>query len=99
MKNNISKPPIPICEPVKSYAPGTIEREQIKIEYNKYINQIIEIPMFINGKNIKSRKIKKICPPHNHKNVVAKYYEGNSEHVKADINAALKAKRAWEETN
>ena len=53
--------------------------------------------MFIDGKNIKTKKVKKISPPHKHKHVVAKYYEGNSIHVKNAINAALKAKENWEE--
>ena len=38
MTNNISKPPVQNCEPVKSYAPGTIERKTIQIEYANPIN-------------------------------------------------------------
>ena len=41
MKNNISRPPIPTCEPVKSYGPGTTEREEAQIEYqNIRLNRI-----------------------------------------------------------
>ena len=54
MKNNISKPPIPTCEPVKSYASGTTERDEAQLEYQKTIRKIINIPMWINGKNIYS---------------------------------------------
>jgi 1-pyrroline-5-carboxylate dehydrogenase len=99
MNNNISKPPIPTCEPVKSYAPGSIERKEIIKEYKKAMNRVIDIPMFINGKNIKSKKNKKITPPHNHKHIVGRYYEGNQEHVKSAIKSALKAKKTWEETS
>jgi len=98
MANNISKPPIPSCEPVKSYDPGTIERTKVKLEYQKALNRIINIPMWIDGKNIKSKTIKTISPPHNHKHVVGKYYEGNTKHVKNAIQAALKAKTKWEDT-
>ena len=36
MNNNISKTPIPNCEPIKSYAPGTKEsRRSLWIEYQK----------------------------------------------------------------
>ena len=99
MKNNISKPPIPTCEPVKSYASGTTERDEAQLEYQKTIRKIINIPMWINGKNITSKKLKKISPPHNHKHIVGQYYEGNQTHVRQAIDAALKAKKQWEETS
>ncbi len=88
MKNNISQPPIPNCEPVKSYAPGSKERLEIIQEYQKGMNKITEIPMLINGKNVKSKKPRNISPPHNHKHIVGKYYEGNSEHINNAIKAA-----------
>tara|TARA_B100001250_G_scaffold414400_1_gene452529 strand:- start:4909 stop:6543 length:1635 start_codon:yes stop_codon:yes gene_type:complete len=97
MENNISKPPIVKCEPVKSYAPGTRERVELMEEYQKGISKITEIPMLINGKSIKSKKIKKISPPHNHQHIVGEYYEGNSEHINNAIKAALNAKSDWEE--
>ena len=99
MNNNISKPPFPTCEPVKSYAPNTLERKEIIKEYNKAINKVVDIPMLIHGKNIKSKKIKKISPPHNHKHIVGQYYEGNSKHVHSAIKSALQAKLDWEETS
>ena len=58
MNNNISKPPIPKCEPVKSYAPNSIERTELQAEYKKAMNKVVEIPMWINGKHIKSKKKK-----------------------------------------
>ena len=99
MKNNISRPPIPTCEPVKSYGPGTTEREEAQIEYQNTISKTINIPMWINGKNITTKKIQKISPPHDHKRIVGQYYEGNETHVHSAIEAALKAKKKWEETS
>ena len=60
------------------------------------MNKVVEIPMWINGKHIKSKKKKAIHPPHNHKHIVAHYYEGNSTHVNNAIKAAIKAKSKWE---
>ena len=99
MKNNISKTPIPKCEPVKSYIPGSKERIEVLKQYNKFENSIIEIPMFIDGKSVKSKKLKKISPPHNHQHVIAKYHEGTKLHVDHAIKAALKAKKKWENTS
>jgi len=99
MKNNISKTPIPTCEPVKSYKKGSAEREESKILYKKYMSKVMDIPMLINGKRTKSKRIRNIYPPHNHQHVVGKYYEGTSNHVKSAIDSALKAKKNWEETS
>ena len=97
MNNIISTTPIPSCEPVKSYGPGTTERKEALMEYEKLMNKVTDIPMWIDGKNIKSKRTKEISPPHNHKQIVGKYYEGDKKHVNAAIEAALKRKKKWEE--
>ena len=99
MKNNISRPPIPQCEPVKSYATDTPERKEVQKMYKQAMTNFIEIPMWINGKNVKSKIQKKIFPPHNHKHAVGLYYEGNTEHVQSAIKAAIASKKEWEDTS
>ncbi|MAQ47760.1 MAG: 1-pyrroline-5-carboxylate dehydrogenase, partial [Flavobacteriales bacterium] len=96
MNNSIPTIPTPKCEPVKSYKPESAERKDAILEYNKLMNKVVDIPMFINGKNVKSKKTKYIYPPHKHKHIVGKYYEGNTTHVHKAINSALKAKSDWE---
>ncbi len=96
MNNSTPAIPIPKCEPVKSYRPGSTERKDAILEYNKLMNKVVEIPMFINGKNVHSGEIKYISPPHKHKHIVGKYHEGNTTHVHKAINSALKAKNDWE---
>ena len=34
-------------EPVKSYAPGTPEREEVLKQYNDYYNGTVEVPLYI----------------------------------------------------
>ena len=96
MNNSIPIIPIPKCEKVKSYRPGSKERKEIKNEYKKLLNEITTIPMFIDGKNITTKNIVEIYPPHDHKKLVGKYHKGNELHVKNAINSALKAKKKWE---
>ncbi|MBJ04313.1 MAG: 1-pyrroline-5-carboxylate dehydrogenase [Flavobacteriales bacterium] len=98
MKNNISSVPLPNCETVKSYAPNSPERKLVLDQYKKYYNKSIDIPMYIGGKNIKTKKTKNITPPHDHKHIIGKYYCGDKTHVESAINAALKAKIDWEKT-
>jgi len=96
MNNSIPIIPIPKCEKVKSYRPGSEERKEIKDEYKKLLNKITTIPMFIDGKNITTKNIVEIYPPHDHKKLVGKYHKGNELHVKNAINSAIKAKKKWE---
>ena len=88
MNNCIPIIPAQNCEPVKSYKPGSPERKEAISEYNKLMNKVVDIPMFINGKNVKSNKTKYIYPPHNHKHIVGKYYEGNKNHIMNAIDSA-----------
>ena len=90
------KVPTPINEPVKSYLPGSSERKEVLDTYKKMIQEKIEIPMYINGKDVKSDETNSVSPPHDHKNIVAKYYLANESHVNQAISTALDAKESWE---
>ena len=83
--NSISKTPIPVCEPVKSYLPNSIETNLVKTEYSKLMNRVIDIPMYINGKNVKSKKTRNIYPPHNHKHLIGKYYLAENKFVSVNL--------------
>lgn len=89
--------PKAINEPVKSYAPGSPERESLLNTYNKMYAETIEVPMVINGKEIKTDNKKRLAPPHNHAHTLGYTYYGNHQHVKDAIHAALAAKEKWEE--
>ena len=96
MSTGFFKVPTPINEPVKSYSPGSSERKEVLDTYKKMIKENIEIPMYINGKDVKSDKTNFVSPPHDHKNIVGKYYLANESHVDQAISTALDAKESWE---
>ena len=96
MSTGFFKVPTPINEPVKSYSPGSSERKEVLDTYKKMIQEKIEIPMYINGKDVKSDETTTISPPHDHKNIVAEYYLANESHVNQAISTALDAKENWE---
>ena len=87
--------PPAVNEPVKSYAPGTTEREAVLNTYREMWEQQIEIPLYINGKEIKSGNTKEIRPPHDHQHVVGKYHTAEKKHVDEAIETALAARKAW----
>ena len=96
MSTGFFKVPTPINEPVKSYSPGSSERKEVLDTYKKMIKENIEIPMYINGKDVKSDETNSVSPPHDHKNIVGKYYLANESHVDQAISTALDAKDSWE---
>lgn len=95
MSQKIFHVPEAVNEPIRSYAPGTPEREALKRAIEEARSKEIEIPMFIGGKEIKSGNLVAIRPPHDFQHVLGHYHQGDASHVKMAINAALEAKEKW----
>ena len=96
MSNAFFEVPIASNEPVLSYAPGSAERITLQKTYATMKSKKIDVPMHIGGSKITTKdKVKMTCP-HDHQHVLGHYSKGNSTHVKKAIDAALKAKPAWE---
>ncbi len=97
MANAYFELPLAYNEPVFSYAPGSPERAAVKSALASLKKKELDIPMIINGKKVKTKKKIAIHPPHETKHVLGHFNKGDGKHVKDAINAALKAKTAWEE--
>lgn len=95
MSNGIYQVPVAINEPVLNYAPGSPERASIKAALKKMRSEVRDIPMYIDGKEVRSDKQGQIRPPHDHQAVVANYHQGNKTHVESAIKAALAAREKW----
>ncbi|MDD2327686.1 MAG: L-glutamate gamma-semialdehyde dehydrogenase [bacterium] len=83
-------------EPVKSYAPGSPERAALKQKLEELNRGGMDLPMIINGKEVRTGNLQDIRPPHNHRHLLGSYHQGDKRHVRMAIDAALKAKPAWE---
>ena len=88
---------LPSNEPVRSYAPGTPERKDIKAKLKELKNRHIEIPIIIGGKEIKTGNLGKCILPHNHGTVVGTYHKAGEKEVQMAIESSLKARRQWAE--
>ena len=95
MGKGFFKVPTAINEPVLSYAPGSKERENVLKAYKSMYNSTIEVPMYIDGKNIKTGQTQTMSPPHDHKHIVGTYHTANQEHVDLAISSALVARESW----
>ena len=91
--------PIPVNEPVHSYAPGSIERAALKKTLSELKNYQVDVPMYIGGEEVRSGKLVPLNPPHEKAHVLGHYHAGDEHHVKRAINCALEAKEAWTNMN
>ncbi|MHA7099215.1 delta-1-pyrroline-5-carboxylate dehydrogenase [Roseivirga pacifica] len=87
--------PVAKNEPINSYAPGTKERESLQAAIAEARSKQVDIPMFINGKEVRTDKKVPLSPPHDHQHILGHFSEGDASHVKESIDAALAAKAAW----
>ncbi|WP_299384169.1 L-glutamate gamma-semialdehyde dehydrogenase [uncultured Lacinutrix sp.] len=89
--------PIAVNEPVRAYAPGCEYREAISKAYKEMYNSTLDVPMYINGKDVKTGNTKPMSPPHDHKHVVGHYHLSEKSHVDEAISTALEARTNWAE--
>ncbi|MEY4459575.1 MAG: L-glutamate gamma-semialdehyde dehydrogenase [Bacteroidota bacterium] len=87
--------PLPVNEPVLSYAPGTPERKSLKEAIAALKKKTLDIPMYINGKAVRTGKTTTIHPPHETKHVLGQFHIGTKVHVEKAIDAALKVRENW----
>ena len=97
MSTGFFKVPKAKNEVVKSYIQGSRERDEIQKIYKEMINSFTEVPMYINGKDVKSKDKKQISPPHDHQKIVGEYYIAEPKHIDDAIESALAAKENWED--
>ncbi|GGH77299.1 L-glutamate gamma-semialdehyde dehydrogenase [Phaeocystidibacter marisrubri] len=95
MPKGIYHVPIAVNEPVLSYAPGTPERDELLSTYRKMKSQVMDIPMFINGKEVRTNDTHALYPPHELKTQIGTYHRGTKQHVQDAVDAALEAREKW----
>ena len=87
--------PIAVNEPVKDYKPGSPELKEVLATYKEMYKGTADIPMYINGKEVRTGNTRNITPPHDHKHVVGHYHVAEKKHVDEAISTALAAREAW----
>jgi len=94
--NGFFKIPFPANEPVNEYAPGSKERAALKNALQSARSRIEDIPMYIDGNEVRTGNTFEIYPPHDRAHKIGFFHLGNKDHVQQAIDAALKAKESWE---
>jgi 1-pyrroline-5-carboxylate dehydrogenase len=91
----ISKVPTPVNEPVKSYAPGSPERASLKSTLETMASTQTDMPLVIDGKDVRTGKLGKAVMPHRHAHVLGEFHQGGAAEVQSAIDAALRAQNDW----
>lgn len=87
--------PVAVNEPVRSYAPGSPERESVLKQYKEFYNSTVDVPLYIGGEEIKTGNTRTMSPPHDHQHVVGTYHLAEKEHVEKAVSTALEAREKW----
>jgi 1-pyrroline-5-carboxylate dehydrogenase len=91
----MSKIPTPQNEPVRSYAPGTPERDELKRALRDMSAQPIEIPLIVGGKEVRTAQTIDTVMPHCHHHVLAKVHQAGPKEAAAAVAAARAAWPDW----
>jgi len=91
----VRRVPIPINEPVRTYAPGSPERRAIKARLASMASERADIPLIIGGEEIRTGTVKPAVMPHDYRHVLANWHCATQAHVTQAIEAATEAHRDW----
>jgi 1-pyrroline-5-carboxylate dehydrogenase len=98
MHNGIASVPRAVNEPVLQYAPGSPERRRLQAKLRELQNEILEIPLIIGGKEVRTGRLGECRMPHRHAHLLARYHQAGAEEVEAAVAASLRAWQDWSRT-
>ncbi len=87
--------PTAFNEPIKSFVPGSPEREDVLKQYKAYYNSTVDVPMYIGAEEVRTGNTKPMAPPHDHKHIVGTYHVADKKHVSQAIANCLDSRDAW----
>jgi 1-pyrroline-5-carboxylate dehydrogenase len=90
--------PTPRNEPVRSYAPGTPERAEVKEALAVAAAEVVEVPIHAGAPRHTVPDLE-VTMPHDHGHLLARGHRAGPEDVQAAIDAALEARADWARTS
>jgi 1-pyrroline-5-carboxylate dehydrogenase len=91
----IFRPPSPANEPVRAYAPGSPEREELQQRLRQLERERLQIPLIIGGEDVETGDTYEAVMPHRKEHVLADVAKGGPEHVERAVAAAREAHGEW----
>jgi 1-pyrroline-5-carboxylate dehydrogenase len=96
--HGIFRVPEPSNEPVRSYAPGTPEREELQRRLHELESQRLDIPLLLGGEEVRTAQTFDAVEPHNRAHVLATVHKGSAKEVDRAVAAAADAWHDWSRT-
>jgi len=94
----IFRPPTAVNEPIRSYAPGTPERDELRARLGEMSGEHVHIPMVIGGERVETGTTFEAVMPHRRAHVLADVEKGGAAEIERAIAAARAAHPAWSRT-
>ena len=88
-----------VNEPIQGYLPNSPEKKSIKEKINELKTQTFDIPIIINGQEIRTGNTNQCVMPHNHKHVLANYHMAGKKEINDAINSLLNSWQKWSKTS
>ena len=63
-----------VNEPVRSYESGSDDRKNLQIKYDQMASKVVEIPLIIGGKGVKTGEQGQCVMPHDHQHVLGNFH-------------------------
>src|ERR1700712_378687 len=85
--NGQRRTPPPVNEAIRSYAPGTADRAELKARLESMANEVVDIPIVIDGREIRTGDTANVVMPHAHQHVLGQWHGADVSHVAQAIEA------------
>jgi 1-pyrroline-5-carboxylate dehydrogenase len=93
--NGTRRVPAPVNDPVRSYAPGSPEKAELKARLQEMAAERLDIPLVIGGRELRTGRTATAVMPHDHGHVLGDWHKAGPAEVEAAIAAAREAHREW----
>ena len=87
-----------VNEPIKDYLPNSPEKASLKAKLEELKSQTFDIPIIINGQEVRTGNTGNCVIPHDHQHVLATYHKAGEEEIKLAIDGLLEAWKQWSYT-
>jgi 1-pyrroline-5-carboxylate dehydrogenase len=91
----VRRVPSPHNEPVRSYAPGSPEKAELKARLKTMAAERLDIPVIVGGREIRTGHTAQAVQPHDHAHVLADWHKAGQAEILGAIQAAAEARREW----
>lgn len=87
--------PLPENDPNLTYRPGSPERADLKARLSAMAAEVIDIPVIIGGREIRTGDTGTVVMPHDHGHVLATWHKATPALAAEAAASALEARREW----